>query len=108
MKYERLKDNLALLEIHINTCKPVFKLTNCKVYERDLLVSIINDCRALLNEIENGTLIDITEKFITEEEIKNKTRYLICEYYLTKMAVDFADNKAEAEAKLKQLQEEEQ
>lgn len=59
----------------------------------------------LENKIENGTLIDITEKFITEEEIKNKIRYLICEHYLTKMVVDFADNKAEAEQKLKELQE---
>lgn len=66
---------------------------------------ILHRLAELEDKIENGTLVDITEKFIIEEEIKNKTRYLICEYYLTKMAVDFADNKAEAEAKLKELRE---
>ena len=69
------------------------------------------DCRiaynklcAIEDKIENGTLIDTTEKFIEEEKIKDKTRYLICEHYLTKMIVDFANTKAEAEKKLKELQ----
>ena len=60
----------------------------------------------LEDKIENGTLIDINEKFIVQEEINNKIRYLVCEHYLTKMVVDFANDKAEAEAKLKELQNE--
>lgn len=64
---------------------------------------IINRLAELEDKIENGTLIDINEKFIVQEEINNKIRYLICEHSPTKMVVDFANDKAEAEKKLEEL-----
>lgn len=96
MSYKRLTETKKINEY----CSTV----ECAEYCEDCYVGNLYERLAELEDkIENGTLIDITEKFITEEEIKNKTRYLICEHYLTKMIVDFADNKAEAEKKLEEL-----
>lgn len=58
-EYERLNNNLKLLELHNETHKPIFHLTNGQTHEVDLIRDIISDCRGLLNKIENGTLIEL-------------------------------------------------
>ena len=58
-EYERLNNNLKLLELHNETHKPIFHLTDGQTHEVDLIRDIISDCRGLLNKIENGTLIEL-------------------------------------------------
>lgn len=71
-EYERLNNNLKLLELHNETHKPIFHLTNGQTHEVDLIRDIISDCRGLLNKIENGTLIELPCKV-------GKILYEVCE-----------------------------
>ena len=105
-EYKRLtnkdwKENYDIFEdICCDTCAE-----DCGECERNF--NALVRLAELEDKIQNGTLIDINDIWYEDEEIKSKKRYIICKYYLIKMLVDVADSKAEAEAKLKELQEKE-
>ena len=82
-----------------NNSNAEWKSSLDKIFEK--LDSIIDNKS---NSVARSALRD---NGFEDEEIKSKKRYIICKYYLIKMLVDFADSKAEAEAKLKKLQEKE-
>ena len=104
--YERLtnkdwKENYDIFEdVCGDTCAE-----DCGECERNF--NVLVRLAELEDKIENGTLIDINDIWYEDEEIKSKKRYIICKHYLIKMLVDVTDSKAEAEAKLKKLQEKE-
>lgn len=58
-EYERLRKNLDILECHKIIKTHVKTLTNNEKTKLVLIQEIIDDCRALLNKIENGTLIEL-------------------------------------------------
>ena len=105
-EYKRLtnknwKENYDIFEdVCCDTCAE-----DCGECERNF--NVLVRLAELEDKIENGTLIDINDIWYEDEEIKSKKRYIICKHYLIKMLVDVTDSKAEAEAKLKKLQEKE-
>ena len=58
-KYQKLKDNLDILEQHNETHRPVFHITNGQTHENDLIRELIADCRNLLNKFENGKAFEL-------------------------------------------------
>lgn len=60
----------------------------------------------LEDKIEQGTLIDTEAHFIKEdEEWGSKHKYLVCKHYVETYIEEFCQTKAEAEVKLKELEE---
>lgn len=116
-EYKRLRKNLGILENHNIFKIPVKTLTNNEKIEFVLIQEIIADCRKLLKKIENGTLIELPCK------VGDIVWSVDCEYNDDGILVYFVHDtpfmlenyrswgkyfflkKAEAEAKLKELQE---
>ena len=105
-EYKRLtnknrKENYDIFEdVCCDTCAE-----DCGVCERNF--NALVRLAELEDKIQYVTLIDLNDIWYEVEEIKSKQRYIICKHYLIKMLVDVVDSKAEAETKLKELQEKE-
>lgn len=58
MEYERLKENLQILDAHNHGQGTVINLTRGQKTESILLHEVISDCREILNKIEQGRMIE--------------------------------------------------
>jgi hypothetical protein len=135
MEYKRLKENLQILDAHNHGQGKVINLTGGQKTESILLHEVISDCREILNKIEQGKMIECNPKLIGEcvvgihqhtdgtysmdldEEnivigfcsdgiVTANTTHAYNDYF--KNGLYFIDNeegKAEAENRLKELQE---
>jgi hypothetical protein len=59
MKYERLKENLQILDAHNHGHGKVISLTGGQKTETVLIDEIVSDYRKILDKIEQGTLIEL-------------------------------------------------
>ena len=59
MEYERLKENLQILDAHNHGQGKVINLTGGQKTESILLHEVISDCREILNKIEQGKMIEL-------------------------------------------------
>ena len=59
MEYNRLKENIEILNMHNELRHSVMRLTDYKKNEVDLIRELVHDCRKILNKIEQGTLIEL-------------------------------------------------
>ena len=109
-KYKRFTERLpnGVCRVKCNEHCENFKDSQermCDAYQ-ECDIAAVGYLAELEDKIENGTLIDINDTWYEKEEINGKTRYKICIHYLTEMVVDFAKTEEEAEAKLKEKQNE--
>lgn len=101
-KYKRLTDKKATTE---NT-KVVYNENGFAMFHKELVEALLEEHNRLWefeNKIENGTLVDTTNVCYEKEE--DRDRYIIYKLSPIKMIFDFADTEAEAEKKLKELQD---
>jgi hypothetical protein len=130
-EYKRLRKNLSILKSHNIFKIPVKTLTGNEKTEFVLIQEIVVDCLKLLNKIENGTIIELpckvgdTVYVIRKKAIQGhweENRYIVDAwgklavyekefnlvlFEVSKIGEDYFLTKAEAEAKLKELQEKE-
>jgi hypothetical protein len=59
MKYERLKENLQILDAHNHGQGKVINLTGWQKNGKYITLRSYSDCREILNKIEQGTLIEL-------------------------------------------------
>lgn len=59
MEYERLKENLQILDAHNHGQGKVINLTGGQKTETVLIYEIVSDCREIIRKIEQGMLIEL-------------------------------------------------
>lgn len=69
MNIERFKENLEILNQHNLTNRPVYHLTDGKIFEKDLINAIVADGEHIIKEIENNELTYILPSIKQEYEI---------------------------------------
>ena len=56
---DRLKENIQLLNKHNQSNRPIYKISNGRKYEFDVINEIVKDVSLILDKIEKGTLIEL-------------------------------------------------
>ena len=59
MKYERLNQNITILNMHNHCFRSVKQLTNGEKTESQVIDEIVHDTAKILDKIEQGTLIEL-------------------------------------------------